>query len=180
MNVILDTDIASCFSKINGFDILFKLFPNSKFFIPTRVFEELKDAEELGFRFVGVIFALLGERIGIVSLNEEEIRDYEVINGVGRFGYGEKACIATCRNRDDFILLSNDGYVNKKSRALGISVYNLGDLLSLAIEERIIRDGEELEELIDRIETLDRVRIRDKEYLRGRVNEKKGELGMDA
>lgn len=56
MNVILDTDIASCLSKINGFNILFKLFPNSKFFIPTRVFEELKDAEELGFRFVGVIF----------------------------------------------------------------------------------------------------------------------------
>ena len=122
MNVILDTDVASCLSKINGFDIIFKLFPNSKFFIPTRVFEELKDAEELGFRFVRVIFALLGEYIGVAPVNEEEIRDYERINRIGKFGYGEKACIAICRNRDDFILLSNDGHVNKKSRELGISV----------------------------------------------------------
>jgi len=175
MNVILDTDIASCLSKINGFNILFKLFPDSKLFIPTRVFEELKDAEELGFRFVRVVFVLLGERIGIASLDEEEIRDYEEINRIGKFGYGEKACIAICRNRDDFILLSNDGYVNKKSRELGINVYNLEDLLLLVIQEQILSDEEELEELMDRIETLDKVHIRNKEYLRSRVKEKKGE-----
>ena len=174
MNVLLDTDIASSFSKINGFEILFKLFPNSKFFIPTRVLEELKEAEELGFRFVGTVFNLLGEKIEIASLNEGEMRDYEVIESIGKFGYGEKACIAICRNRKDWILLSNDGYVNKKSRDLGINVYNLVDMLSLVIEEKIIKDEEELEELMDRIENLDRVRIRDKDYLRDRLKEVSG------
>ena len=77
MKVLLDTDIASCLSKINSFEIIFNLFPNSHFFIPTRVFEELKEAEELGFRFVETILKLLGEKIEITPLNGEEIRDYE-------------------------------------------------------------------------------------------------------
>jgi len=166
MKVLLDTDIASCLAKINGFDVILKLFPNSKFFIPTRVFEELKEAEELGFRFVGTISNLLGDKIEITSLNEEEVRDYEEISRIGKFGYGEKACIAMCRNREDFILLSNDGHVNKKSRDLGIRVYNLEDLLSLAIEEGVIKSEDELEVLMDKIEHLDRISIRDKDYLR--------------
>ena len=171
MKVLLDTDIASCLSKINGFDVIFTLFPNSNFFIPTRVFEELKEAEELGYRFVGTIFSLLGDKIEITSLNEEEVRDYEEINRIGKFGYGEKECISICRNRDDFILLSNDGHVNKKSRDLGIKVYNLEDLLSLAIEGGVIKSEDELEALMDRIEHLDRVSIRDKDYLRSKVKE---------
>jgi len=173
MNVILDTDISSCFSKINEFNILLRLFPNSKFFIPIRVYEELKEAEELGFKFVRTFFNLLGKKIEITSLNEEEIEDYEAIESIGKFGYGEKACIAICRYRKDCVLLSNDGYVNKKSKELGIKVYNLENLLSLAIEENIIRDEKGLEKLMDRIETLDKVRIRDKDYLRSRVKEKK-------
>jgi hypothetical protein len=32
MNVALDMDIASCLSKIDGFDVIFKLFTNSMFF----------------------------------------------------------------------------------------------------------------------------------------------------
>jgi hypothetical protein len=173
MNIIMDTDTTSCLSKIDGFNVLFKLFPNSDFFIPTRVFEELKEAEELGFGFVEIVFNLLGRKIEIISLNEEEIRDYEEINRIGRFGYGEEAGIAICRNRKDCILLSNDGYVNKKSRGLGINVYNLEDLLSLAIEEGVIKSNEELEALMGKIENSDRVRIRDKNYLRRRVKKKK-------
>ena len=169
MNVLLDTDIASCLSKINSFDVIFKLFPNSNFFIPTRVFEELKEAEELGLRFVGTIFSLLGDKIEITSLKKEEVMDYEEISRIGKFGYGEKACIAICRNRNDFILLSNDGHVNKKSRDLGIKVYNLEDLLSLAIGEGEIKSEDELEALMNKIENLDRVSIRDKDYLRGKV-----------
>ena len=174
MKVLLDTDIASCLSKINGFDVIFTLFPNSNFFIPTRVFEELKEAEELGYRFVGTIFSLLGDKVEITSLNEEEVRDYEEINRIGKFGYGEKECISICRNRVDFILLSNDGHVNKKSRDLEINVYNLEDLLSLAIEGGVIKSEDELEELMNKIEHLDRVSIRDKDYLRSKVKEKVG------
>jgi predicted nucleic acid-binding protein len=173
MKVLLDTDIASCLSKINGFEIVFELFPSSKFYIPARVFEELKEAEELGFGFVDVVFNLLGRKIEITSLNEEEMVDYEEINRIGKFGYGEKACIAICRNRADFILLSNDEHVNKKSRGLGIEVYNLEDLLSLAIETGVIRSDVELEALMNKIEDLDRVRIRDKDYLRSRIKEEK-------
>lgn len=114
---------------------------------------------------------MLGKKFEIASLNEEEMMDYEEINSIGRFGYGEKACIAICRNRDDFILLSNDGYVNKKSRELGIKVYNLEDLLSLAIEEGVIKSEMELEALMSRIENSDRVRIRDKDYLRSKYKE---------
>lgn len=59
--------------------------------------------------------------------------------------------------------------MNKKSRDLEITVYNLEDLLSLAIEEGVIKSEDELEALMDRIEYLDRVNIRDKEYLRSKV-----------
>jgi hypothetical protein len=64
--------------------------------------------------------------------------------------------------------------VNKKSMDLGITVYNLEDLLSLAIEEGVIKSEDELEVLMDRIECLDRVNLRDKEYLRSKV---KAEVG---
>jgi len=171
MKVLLDTDISSCLSKIDRFDIIFRLFPNSRFFIPTRVYEELKEAEELGFRFTENIFRLVGKKIEIISLNENEIGDYESINKIGKFGYGEKACIAICRNREDFILLSNDGYVNKKSDDLGIKVYNLEDLLLLGIEENIIKNEDELDALINKIETADRVQIRDKDYLKKKLKE---------
>lgn len=171
MKVLLDTDIASCLSKINSFEIIFNLFPNSRFFIPVRVFEELKEAEELGFRFVETILKLLGEKIEITPLNGEEIRDYEEIDRIGKFGYGEKACIAICRSREDFIVFSNDGYVNKKSDELGIKVYNLEDLLSLAIEEGVIKSEMDLEALITKIESRDRVLVRDKDYLRSKIKE---------
>jgi hypothetical protein len=61
--------------------------------------------------------------------------------------------------------------VNKKSRDLGIKVYNLEDLLSLAIEGGVIKSEDELEALVYKIEHLDRVSIRDKDYLRSKVKE---------
>ncbi len=66
--------------------------------------------------------------------------------------------------------------MNKKSRDLGITVYNLEDLLSLAIEEGVIKSEDELEALMDRIEHLDRVNIRDKDYLRSRVKAESGSV----
>jgi hypothetical protein len=46
-------------------------------------------------------------------------------------------------------------------------------LLSLAIETGVIRGDVELEALMNKIENLDRVRIRDKDYLRSRIKEEK-------
>ena len=69
------------------------------------------------------------------------------------------------------VFLSNDGYVNKKSDELGIKVYNLEDLLSLAIEEGVINSEMDLEALITKIESWDRVLVRDKDYLRSKIKE---------
>ena len=56
MNILCDTDVLSCFGKINGLKLLKQLFPNAVFLISTAIYEELIRCKDAGFSFPDRIF----------------------------------------------------------------------------------------------------------------------------
>ena len=169
--IVLDTDILSCFSKIKKFDLLEKLF-KAQFYIPPRVYEEILRAKEKGYDFVNYAIKLIdNEKIRIATLNETEISIVKELAKKRKLGFGEIEAMALAKNRG-WILLSNDKVVEKVAREIGIDVFNIEDLLSAMIEFEIIRDKIELKGIIEEIETKDRIVIRNKEYLFGKISEK--------
>ncbi|HIP57864.1 MAG TPA: hypothetical protein EYH00_00955 [Archaeoglobus profundus] len=111
------------------------------------------------------------EKIRIATLNETEISIVKELAKKRKLGFGEIEAMALAKNRG-WILLSNDKVVEKVAREIGIDVFNIEDLLSAMIEFEIIRDKIELKGIIEEIETKDRIVIRNKEYLFGKISEK--------
>jgi len=57
-SLIFDTDVLSTFGKIRRLDLLRKLLPGKKFFIPTSVYNELFKAKDCGYEFVDYIMSV--------------------------------------------------------------------------------------------------------------------------
>jgi len=168
--IVLDTDILSCFAKIRRFDLLEKLF-KAQFYIPPRVYEEILRAKEKGYDFVDYIIQLIDDRkIKIAILNEIEVDIVKELSKERRLGFGEMEAMALARNRG-WILLSNDKVVEKVAGKIGINVFNLEDFLSAMIDSRIIKNRIELKDIIEEIETKDRIVIRNKSYLFNKFEE---------
>ncbi len=164
--IVLDTDILSCFSKIRKFDLLEKLFK------APRVYEEILRAKERGYDFVDYAIKLIDdEKIRIATLNETEVRIVKELAKKRKLGFGEIEAMALAKNRG-WILLSNDKVVEKVAREISIDVFNIKDLLSAMIEVGIIRNEVELKDIIEEIETKDRITIRNRDYLFGKISEK--------
>ncbi len=162
--IVLDTDILSCFAKIRRFNLLEKLF-KAQFYIPSRVYEEILRAKEKGYDFVGYIIQLIDDRkIKIATLNEIDVDIVKELSKERRLGFGEMEAMALAKNRG-WVLLSNDKVVEKVAGKIGINVFNLEDLLSAMIDSGIIKNKIELKDIIEEIETKDRIVIRNKSYL---------------
>ncbi|WP_456327150.1 PIN domain-containing protein [Archaeoglobus sp.] len=169
--IVLDTDILSCFSKIRKFDLLEKLF-KAQFYIPPRVYEEILRAKEKGYDFVDYAIKLIDDRkIRIATLNETEVSMVKELAKKRKLGFGEIEAMALAKNKG-WILLSNDKVVEKIAREIGVDVFNIEDILSAMIEFGIIGGEIELKDIIEEIETKDRMVIRNKEYLFRKIFEK--------
>ena len=71
MNLVFDTDILSTFGKIRRLDLLKKLFPNVRFFVPSSVYNELFKARERGYEFVD--YVIESGILEVIPLNKEEL-----------------------------------------------------------------------------------------------------------
>jgi len=148
--------------------LLEKLF--KAFYIP-RVYEEILRAKEKGYDFVDYIIQLIDDKkIRIATLNEIEVDIVKELSKKRRLGFGEMEAMALARNRG-WILLSNDKVVEKVAGKIGINVFNLEDLLSAMIDLGIIKNKIELKDIIEEIETKDRIVIRNKSYLFNKFEE---------
>ncbi len=74
--------------------------------------------------------------------------------------------------RKNSILLSNDHVVKKKAKEFDVDIFNLEDILAYSIEIGAISASKELSDLIKEIESRDRIKIKNKEYLFNKVHEK--------
>ncbi|WP_202318610.1 hypothetical protein [Archaeoglobus neptunius] len=139
--------------------------------IPPRVYEEVLRAKEKGYDFVDYAIQLIdNEIIKIATLNEIEIGIVKELSKKRRLGFGEMEAMALAKNRG-WIILSNDKVVEKVAKEIGIDVFNIEDLLSAMVDLGIIKNRIELKDIIEEIETKDRIVIRNKRYLFNKFEE---------
>jgi len=170
--IVLDCNILSLFAKIDKLDLLKKLFPGKKFILPSAVHKELMDAKDAGYDFPDRVFSILNEEpekvtdrewICLPVFSNKETKDFLNLKETKSLGEGELECISICKNRD-VILLTNDDKAEKEASLQGVRSYNIEALLGLCIDLELL-DKERLCDIINRIETKDRVKLRNKELL---------------
>ena len=160
MNLVFDTDILSTFGKIRRLDLLKKLFPNVRFFVPSSVYNELFKARERGYEFVDYIIE--SGILEVTPLNEEELDLLSKLREEQRsLGLGELEGMSICKHRE-YILVTNDITAKKVCDQYGIKFVDLSMILKSLLEVKILM-SDELRALIDEIERKDRVIIKDKD-----------------
>jgi predicted nucleic acid-binding protein len=169
--VVIDTDIISCLAKIKKFQLLQKLFREAQFIIPQRVYEEIIRAKKEGYGFVDYALRLINDRIlDLTSLTSDEILKIKELDENLNLHFGEIEAIVLAL-RKNAILLSNDSQVKKEIERLnlGIEVFNLEDIISTLIDVGELTSESDIKQLIEEIETKDRMLIRNKAYLLQKV-----------
>ncbi|MEW6327113.1 MAG: hypothetical protein AB1487_05900 [Thermodesulfobacteriota bacterium] len=172
MIVVIDADIISCLAKIKKFQLLQKLFHEAQFIIPQRVYEEIIRAKKGGYGFVDYALRLINDRIlDLTSLTSDEILKIKELDEKLNLHFGEIEAIVLAL-RKNAILLSNDSQVKKEIERLnlGIEVFNLEDIISTLIDVGELTSESDIKQLIEEIETKDRMLIRNKGYLLQKVS----------
>jgi len=165
MSLVFDTDIISTFGKIKRLDLLKDLFPNTRFFIPPSVYNELFKARERGYEFVDYIIE--SGILEVAPLNKEELELLSKLKEERRsLGLGELEGMSICKHRE-YILVTNDRAAKKVCDQYGIEFIDLRMILKSLLVTAILTDNE-LKAAIYEIERRDRVTIKDKgDILRG-------------
>ena len=165
MNLVFDTDILSTFGKIRRLDLLRALFPNTRFFIPPSVYNELFKARERGYEFVD--YLIESGILEVIPLNKEELEFLSRLKEERRsLGLGELEGVSICKHRE-YVLVTNDVTAKMVCDQYGIKAIDLSMILKSLLEVKIIM-SDELRALIDEIERKDRVIIKDKDDILNR------------
>lgn len=165
MSLVFDTDIISTFGKIKRLDLLKDLFPNTRFFIPPSVYNELFKARERGYEFVD--YVIESGILEVAPLNKEELELLSKLREERRsLGLGELEGMSICKHRE-YILVTNDMAAKKVCDQYGIEFIDLRMILKSLLVTAVLTDNE-LKAVIYEIERRDRVAIKDKgDILRG-------------
>jgi len=165
MNLVFDTDILSTFGKIRRLDLLKKLFPNVRFFVPSSVYNELFKARERGYEFVD--YVIESGILEVIPLNKEELEFLGRLREERKsLGLGELEGVSICKHRE-YVLVTNDITAKKVGDQYGIKIIDLSMILKSLLEVKILM-SDELGALIDEIERKDRVIIKDKDDILNR------------
>ncbi len=165
MNLVFDTDILSTFGKIRRLDLLKKLFPNVRFFVPSSVYNELFKARERGYEFVD--YVIESGILEVMPLNKEELEFLGRLREERKsLGLGELEGVSICKHRE-YVLVTNDITAKKVCDQYGIKIIDLSMILKSLLEVKILM-SDELRALIDEIERKDRVIIKDKDDILNR------------
>ncbi len=66
MKIVFDADILSCIAKIEDFDFIKEIFPESEYLVPRRVYEEITKAKKSGYDFSDYIINLIDKSILVI------------------------------------------------------------------------------------------------------------------
>jgi hypothetical protein len=157
-SLIFDTDVLSTFGKIRRLDLLRKLLPIEKFFIPTSVYNELFKAKDCGYEFVDYIMEC--KILKVTPLGQEEVEFLEKLSDERRsLGPGELECISICKHRGS-VFITNDVAAKKVCDHYNIEFIDLSMLLKSLLTTNILTNNE-VRALIGEIEEKDKVIIKD-------------------
>lgn len=161
MDVIVDTDILSTLGKIRKYELLLKLFPQSKIFVSPRVYQDLIAAKELGYDFVKYV---LIHKPQICPLNQNENEESRKLKEKDKsLGWGEIESIILAKNRG-FILLTNDKKAIKTASKMKVEYFNLPMLLRQFWRQDILSKDKVIN-IIKEIEEKDRVFLLNKSQI---------------
>jgi len=152
--IILDTNIASTFLKINEMNLLHSLFPNHALAITTGVQKELRAANYEVQHFT------------TLKLTKMEMGQREILAITsGSLGMGELECIVVCSTRS-IPMLTNDRKAKNVALKKGIRCYDLTEILR-AFKLKGIVDLNRLKQIVQAIESKDNIIFKDVERLYG-------------
>jgi len=156
--VLLDTNIASTFAKIDDLNFIFILTGRSEIYISTSVLHELEEADFHGLVFVKPILNLIEcGTISILSMTNEESR--WSMNLPNSFGKGERDSLALCKYRNGIFLTNERKIINFCDRE-SIDSMNLSSILRYSWRSGL-KTKEEVLKMIRRIEEKDNVRFKE-------------------
>lgn len=160
--ILLDTNILSTFGKIDRFDLLLSIFNNEEICVSSNVFNEVEKANEKGYDYAKRVLALVHNgKVKVVYASENE-NDY--INELPRnFGLGEKDSLAIAFGRNA-IFVTNERLIINYCLRNKIDCLSLNELLRILWRENIL-SKEKVKELIDEIETKDKIIIMNKDEI---------------
>ena len=159
--VILDSDIASQFAKIERISALKKLFSKHKLVITPKIYQELSVALDYGYDFPNNIF----DEIAVLNTKEEEEKKFEkMLRGeVKDLGRGEVEAIIICENRN-YIFCSFDKRAIDFAKEKGVKTIGLHVILRSFWKSGLV-EKKDVKKMIDEIEEKDRTRIKNKEKI---------------
>ena len=154
--IILDTDIASAFAKVQKIGILKELFSRYELAICPAIYEELVVSQEYGYSFPCQIFG----HITILTPTNDEISDYHhLLNTKKTLGKGELEALCICRKRGG-IFSSMDAAALEFARNCDIATLSIHAILrSFWVSGCMTHD--EVKALIDVIEKIENTTISD-------------------
>jgi predicted nucleic acid-binding protein len=154
--IIIDTDIASAFSKIERLDLLLAIFSHHLFFITPRIFEELSVPLDFGYTFPLAIF----NSIEVLYPTEDENEVYQdMLLGNKSLGKGELEAISICKSRG-FVFSSMDLAALRLALSLRVEILDLHSILQ-AFWKSGIKTKDEVKAIIKELEDKDNTLITD-------------------
>lgn len=133
--IVLDTDFLSSFLKIGRLNLVKDFFDVEFLHIPVGVLREISTT------------SLMGEflKIDYVKLVNVSEKDFSLLKGeeFERLGYGEKECIAFCKQHQNSMLLINDNKARNVAEKNSIAILNISAFL-LACKKSKFLDRNEI------------------------------------
>ncbi|MEK6887770.1 MAG: hypothetical protein AABX14_02375 [Candidatus Aenigmatarchaeota archaeon] len=157
MDVIMDTNIASTFGKIERFDLLEALFPDSTLFISSSVQSELSAEKWLKLAKKVIKTAKT------TGPTKPEAKLTEKLLSKRNMGKAEAECIAIAKSRG-MLLLTNDKIAVKEARKAGADLMDLRAIVRHLWKQNVL-SKEAAESLITEIEEKDNIIFVDKEKI---------------
>ena len=131
MDMILDTNIASTFGKIERFDLLGALFPNSKLFVSSSVEVELGRAEKWP-----ALAKTIMKNVKAIKPVDHEKKLTEKLLSKRSIGKAEAECIAIAKSQG-MLLLTNDKIAVKEARKAGADGMELRAIINQPLKPHI-------------------------------------------
>jgi len=160
-NVLLvDSDIASAFAKIDRLELLERLFSDYEILITPEVYEEILVPMYYGYGFPLKII----EFFDIATPGREDVKEYqELLLDKTNLGKGEIESIVICKNRG-YLFSSMDSKALKFAKNYGVKTISLHAVLRSLLKSNILTE-EEAREIIKEIEEKEKTTILNQEYI---------------
>ncbi|RQW77745.1 MAG: hypothetical protein EHM14_13675 [Methanothrix sp.] len=156
--VIIDTDMASVFAKIERLELLKLLFSKYRIVITPRIHDELMVSLQFGYSFPNEIF----KHFEVIYPTSEEGKDFQDLMSqmITPLGKGELEAISICKSRG-CIFSSLDQIALRFAEDFGIETVGLHSILRAFWKSQLLSKTE-VEAVIRDIEVKDNTKIKDK------------------